>query len=250
MMLSVIAVVINNKEVTERFVSSITQYTNVEYELILIDNASDDACAVSYFKDVADVYYQFLERVDLAKAWNKGIALAKGDYVCVANNDTVVPPHWFEHLSETLRENKRAGMVSPLTFNLLKCREVYKPFLKNFTYTDPFALVPFEDVVWGEFCLFKRAALLDVGGYCEVYPVASGEDLDMNFQLYSRGYEVYVDPRIFVYHQGGASQMKGVIEGKERDAVWEKNFKLFVSRWAAETHNVALKINGGIFNCW
>ncbi len=234
MELSIVAVVIDNLEVTKRFISSIRQYTNGKYELILIDNGSKDKKSISYYKKTADKYFRFDERTDLARAWNKGIDLSDGKYVTIANNDTVVPPDWFKGLKKTLSKNKKIGMLSPITFNIIRSKYKYEN-LKNFNMFKPFKCVKFKDVIWGEFCIFRRNALKEVGGYCELYKVASGEDLEMCFQLYKKGWYIYVDPNVFVYHQGGASQIKGILHGKERDKRWDNNFKLFLSRWPKYT---------------
>lgn len=236
-MLSIIAVVINNLEVTQRFISSIKQYTIEKYELILIDNGSTIKKAINYFKRVANIYFRFDKKIDLAKAWNKGISLSKGNYIAVVNNDIVVPPNWFEPLKEVFDTHNKAGMVSPITYWLI--RDVYflHKELKNFdkTFSKPFKLIKFKEVVWGEFCLFKKQALKDVGGYCELYRKASGENLEICFQLYSKGYEIYVDQRIFVYHQGKASQIPEIIVKEERDKIYRENFELFKSRWPKYT---------------
>ncbi|MBD3361201.1 glycosyltransferase [Candidatus Woesearchaeota archaeon] len=236
MELSIIAVVIDNLEVTKRFVSSIRQYTKGKYELVLIDNGSKNKKAIQYFKKSADKYFRFPKITDLAKAWNKGIELSKGKYVAVVNNDTVVPPNWFKLLKETLDKNKKAGMVSPITYWLIKGYFSYGN-LRNFdkTFSKPFKLMKFKDVVMGEFCVFKRKALKAVGGYSEIYHILSGEDLEMCFQLYSNGYDICVDPRVFVYHQGGASRIKSIISKKRERNIYQKNFKLFKSRWPKYT---------------
>lgn len=118
--LSIVAVVIDNLEVNQRFISSIRQYTKGKYELIIIDNASKEKKAIDFVKKAADVYYRFEKRTDLAKAWNKGMELSKGTFIAIANNDIVVPPNWFDPLKETLTKNKKAGLVSPITYRLIK----------------------------------------------------------------------------------------------------------------------------------
>jgi len=237
MMLSIIAVVIDNLEITQRFESSIRQYTSGEYELIIIDNASKDQNIINYLKEMADVHYRFDSMVSLAKAWNKGIALSKGKYVAVVNNDIVVPPDWFDLLKETLENNKKAGLVSPITFWILRDMyfqyETYVNFDK--TFKNPFQLETFKEVVWGEFLLFKREALEAVGGYNEIYKNYSAEDLEINFQLYSKEYEIYIDPRVFVYHEGHATIKSR--EKEEAERINNENFKLFKSRWPQYTQD-------------
>lgn len=110
--LSIVAVAINNPEVNKRFVSSIRQYTDGKYELILIDNGSTDKKSIAFFKQNADKYFRFNEIVSLSKAWNKGIELSSGQYVAVVNNDIVVSPNWFAPLKQTLDKSKKAGLTT------------------------------------------------------------------------------------------------------------------------------------------
>ena len=234
--LSIIAVGINNLEINKRFVSSVRQYTSGDYELIFIDNGSVDNASIKFIKTSADTYFRFDKTVSLATAWNKGIELSKGAYLAVVNNDIVVPLNWFAPLKEALNNDKKAGMVSPLTLWVLQQRfgnDLVKKFDKNFT--KPYKLEKFKEIVWGEFMLFKRKALEDVGGFCELYERASGEDLEMLFELYSHGWDVYVDPRVFVYHEGGRSQTGDIISKKDKDTYWKKNWQLFLSRWPKYT---------------
>ena len=179
-MLSIIAIVIDNLEVTQRFISSVRQYTTGEYELILMDNGSSDEEAIAYIKDSADIYFRYEEITDLVKAWNQGIQLSKGEYIAIVNNDMVVPPQWFESLKEVLEKHKDAGMVSPLTFWLLKSVFIHGN-LRNFdkSFENPFKLQKFKDIVWGEFCLYKKKALADVNYFCELYQKFGAEDLEM-----------------------------------------------------------------------
>jgi len=237
-MLSIVAVVIDNLEVTKRFISSIRQYTASRYELILIDNASKDKKVSSYYKDEADHFFRFNKIVSLAEAWNKGINMSHGEFIAVVNNDTVVPPGWFEPLRETLVKNRKAGLVTPLTYWLIAGCFKYrmlKNWNKDFVNPKPFKLLKFKEVVWGEFCVFKKAALKKIGGFSQIYKKLHSEDLEAVFQLFDKGYDVFVDPRVFVYHEGGATHKAKIRSKEELDTIRQKNFELFKSRWIKYT---------------
>ncbi|MDR3642697.1 MAG: glycosyltransferase [Candidatus Doudnabacteria bacterium] len=234
--LSIIAVVINNLEVNKRFVSSVWQYTTGDYELILIDNASTDKKSIKFFKRNADKYFRFDKIISLSKAWNKGIELSEGKYVAVVNNDVVVPSNWFAPLKQTLDKDPKAGMVSPITLWLLVGLYGNKITKKmDQSFGKPYKLQKFKDVVWGEFMLFTRKAVDAVGGFNPIYERGGSEDLEILFQLYDKGFNVYTDPRVFVYHEGSRSQTPDIISKKDRNKYWNKNWKLFLSRWPKYT---------------
>jgi len=59
--------------------------------------------------------------------------------------------------------------------------------------------------------------------------------LEIVFQLFDKGYEVIIDPRVFVYHEGGASHAIDIRPKSELDEIQQKNFELFKSRWPQYT---------------
>lgn len=238
--LSIILVAINNLEITKRCLSSLEEFTQTPFEIILIDNASSNAEAADYYASLSHKNLRFDEVVSLSEAWNKGIELSIGEFVAVINNDTVVPPGWDSPLIETLESDPEAGMVSPLTFWLLKAHFTYK-FFPEFergnkqSFDTPIKLKPFDGIVWGEFCMFTRKALDTVGGYNPIYERAGSEDLEILFQLYDKGFAVYMDPRVCVWHQGHASRADDILPKKEAEDYDQKNYELFKSRWPEQT---------------
>ena len=233
--LSIIAIVIDNLEITKRFVSSIKQYTTCNYELILIDNGSNDKETIEFLKNSADKYFRFDKRVSVSNAWNKGIDLAKGEYLVIANNDTIVPRNWFEKLKKPFEIDKNCGIVSPLTFwnyNFGLDTKRIKP-LSSFFKKSKNKLIKlkiWKQGVWGEFLLFKRKQLIDLGKFSEEYPIASAEDIDILFTYYKNRYNVYIVPEVFVYHEGGST---GFVLGKtDKKKIWDYNYyKIFVPKW-------------------
>ena len=48
----------------------------------------------------------------VAKAWNKGLEMARGNKILIANNDIIFPDDW-----ETIKEHTDNAIVFPLTRN-------------------------------------------------------------------------------------------------------------------------------------
>ncbi len=241
--LSIIAVVIDNLEITKRFISSIRQYTNCNYELILIDNGSKDKKAINFIKKSSDICYRFNKRTDLAKAWNKGIELSSGKFICIANNDTIVPKGWFKKLRKPFEKDKKCGMVSPLTLwnynfgiETKRIKSIKKSPLLN-QASSLIKLKRWNQGVWGEFLLFKKKILDEIGGFSEEYLIASGEDIDILFTLYKKKYNVYINPEVFVYHEGGASSF--VLGKKKQKKIWDDNYyKIFKKKWKGYSKDI------------
>tara|TARA_Y100000310_G_C20458934_1_gene704386 strand:- start:129 stop:842 length:714 start_codon:yes stop_codon:yes gene_type:complete len=226
MELSIVAVVINNLNQTKRFISSIRDYTKGKYELIIIDNGSSDKETINYIKNNSDIYFRFDKLTDLSKAWNKGIKLSKGKYVAIANNDVVVPPNWFPLMKEIFVKRKKAGMVYPLTYWTLRYN-LKMGRISNLT--KPIKIPRWRQGVWGEFNVFPRKILDEINYFSEEYLEASGEDLDILYKLHQKNYGVYIQPKVFIFHEGGATGNN--ISKEKLDKMYDRNWKLFLKKW-------------------
>ena len=91
MQVSIIIVSFNTKQLTADSIDSIIAKTSeVEYEIILVDNASSDGSR-EFFAD--DSRIKFLEagrNLGFGKANNLGVQQAKGDYIFFLNSDTLL----------------------------------------------------------------------------------------------------------------------------------------------------------------
>jgi GT2 family glycosyltransferase len=228
--LSIVAICIDpDRPILDRFLSSVRQYTTGDSELILVDNAGSDAATSAFLASAADRYIRVETRANVAAAWNLGVAAATGDYVLVTNDDVVVPRRWFEQLREVIETHDRVGMVVPVMNYALPIQSHVGDH-GSLRGIRPVRLVPFEQFVWGAFMLFAREALTKVGGFSEEYPTAGSEDLDMCFRLFEGGFDIYVDHRVFVYHEWGSTGVR-LLGAEQREALYLVNYDQFKARW-------------------
>ena len=91
MQVSIIVVNYNTKDITENCIASIiTQTKDVEYEIILVDNASVDG-SKEYFKNRKEICYIYSnENLGFGKANNLGAEKAKGELLFLLNSDTIL----------------------------------------------------------------------------------------------------------------------------------------------------------------
>lgn len=108
---SIIMAVYNQLNYTKLCAQSIQRYTDMPYELIIIDNGSRDGTG-EFLKSLHASVITNAENRGCAIAWNQGIKSAKGDYLCILNNDTVVTEGWLSRLI-SLMEKGNYSVVSP-----------------------------------------------------------------------------------------------------------------------------------------
>src|SRR3954454_10297029 len=99
--LSVVVLAWDNLELTRAFVDSVRRNTDVDYELIIVDNGSRPEAA-EFARSAADRAILNAENRGFARGMNQGLAAARGELVAFCNNDIVVPPRWATRLVETM----------------------------------------------------------------------------------------------------------------------------------------------------
>lgn len=91
MQVSIIIVNYNTKQITNNCLNSIKQYTeNIDYEIILVDNASTDG-SKEHFENRKDITYIYSkENLGFGRANNLGAKSASGEFLFLLNSDTIL----------------------------------------------------------------------------------------------------------------------------------------------------------------
>ncbi|MCF8233944.1 MAG: glycosyltransferase family 2 protein [Bacteroidales bacterium] len=113
-LVSIITVNYDHPEVTCDLIDSLNKITYPNIEIIVVDNNSpnDDPGIIKHrFPNI--VFVQNPINYGFAAGNNFGIMRAKGKYVMLLNNDTVVSKDFLEPLIEKLEKNPDIGAVSP-----------------------------------------------------------------------------------------------------------------------------------------
>jgi glycosyltransferase involved in cell wall biosynthesis len=105
----------NHSRFLNQRISSILQQTYQDFELILLDDAStDNSCEVlqPYLK-LPHVSAEFnqVNSGSPFKQWNKGLSLAKGEYIWIAESDDYADPHLLERLVQVLDSHPSIGLA-------------------------------------------------------------------------------------------------------------------------------------------
>jgi GT2 family glycosyltransferase len=227
---SVIIVNWNTKQLLRDCISSVYEHSDdIDYEIIVIDNASTDGSTEMVKADFPQVV--LIENPDnrgFATANNQGIAIAKGRYVLLLNSDTVVLNDAIANTVRFADENPKTAVIGcrvlnpdktlqrtcfmyPSVFNmLLSSTYLYKLFPKNrffgreqMTWWDRDDIRR-VDVVTGCYMLVRQDAIEQVGMMDENF-FMYGEETDWCYRFQKSGWEVMFAPVGEIIHFGGQS---------------------------------------------
>jgi glycosyltransferase involved in cell wall biosynthesis/GT2 family glycosyltransferase len=220
---SIVVLAWDNLAYTQQFVDSVRRTTTVPYELIVVDNGSAWE-AVHYAQAAADVAILNATNLGFAKGMNQGLVAARGEYVLFCNNDTVLPEGWDRRLLETAARSCRTGIVVPAVTEARNDATVRSAPGDDVTVLPTFSAPP-PAIVY----LMRRELMCQLGGWCEDYEVASGEDVDLCFAVWVNDLDIVFDSRVLVHHvgKGTASRLD------DWQGLWARNRRRFLDKWGS-----------------
>lgn len=109
------------KQLTEAVQSVMQQSVDVsKYEILVIDNEWDNtSSSVEMIKGISPsnlVYYQNKENLGAIGNWNRGIELAKSDWVCMLHDDDVLYPQALSTVMSVLNQTDKRSTAA-ITFD-------------------------------------------------------------------------------------------------------------------------------------
>lgn len=200
----------------------------VAYEIIVVDNASDDGTLKMLANEFPQVrLIQNTRNEGYTKPLNQALIAASGEYLAPLNPDTLLTQDLFGPLLNFMRDHPQAGIITPKVLNQdgtlqLQCRrgearplEVLGYFLHlerlfpgnrklggylmRWLPEDEVAEVP---AVSGSCMLIRREVIEQIGLFDEQF-YAFQEDSDLCFRARQAGWKVYYVPTSTVVHIGG-----------------------------------------------
>ena len=157
-------------------IDSILQQTYIDFELIIVDDASPYhlESIVNQYNDNRIVFHRNENNIggkNLVSNWNKCIKYAKGEYVILASDDDIYSPFFLQQVDERIKDYPDVDIIRSRVNRIdsdgiiTDIEQIYKPFM------------PFSEFVfyWSKGIIncianyaFKRTALLDAGGFVDM----------------------------------------------------------------------------------
>jgi GT2 family glycosyltransferase len=237
-LVSIVILCHNDLRYLKDCVQSIKQYTHVPYELIFVDNASEDG-SQKYLRSVKSAKV-IVNPVNLAfaKGNNQGFDVARGDYLMMLNADVLVTPGWLEKMVACAESDPSVGLVGPCTNNATHVQAIPVGY-KSIKDLNRFALANAikHDAQWEDvhrligFCLLiRREVLQKVGVLDERFGPGGYEDYDYCLRVQQAGYKIKLCKDVYIHHFGG----KGYV-GMDYDRLREVNREIFIDKWCRKS---------------
>lgn len=127
---SVIMPVHNEPEMYLRAaINSILNQTYKDFEFIIINDASENNAedVILSYKDSRIRYYKNKKNLKIIKTLNKGLKLAKGEYIARMDADDIAFKNRFEKQVEVLEKDKSIGLVNAYNYIFPEKRRITPP---------------------------------------------------------------------------------------------------------------------------
>lgn len=199
-------------------IESIWAQTEQDFELIVVDNGSRDESleiARSYRGRDRYTLIENAENTGFSHAVNQGIAIARGEYVALFNNDAFAEPDWLAQLIQTAEADPRIFAVSSLMLRYFEpeladdagdyvtllgfaCKR--GDGLKASRYQKPCRVFS----ACGGAALYRKSILDKIGVFDELF-FAYYEDVDLSWRANNFGYQNVYCPTAKCRHICGAT---------------------------------------------
>lgn len=258
---SIIIVTYNTRQMTAECIDSIFEKTQrVDFEVILVDNASIDDSKEFFEKDSRIKYIYSEHNLGFGKANNLGYTVAEGKYIFLLNSDTLLVNNAiFEMLCFMEKAEASVGCCGGLLLNkdkerifsyykkfptlwwifqenllyaVPKSRCVWDPYKRSdkIALRDKFPL--FVNHICGADLFIKRGVIEECGMFDPDFFMYY-EETEMQFRFHKKGYKsVIIDSPKIIHLTGSSSSKKTILQKmkmnlKSRYLYAEKTFSPF-----------------------
>ena len=228
---SVLVISYNTREMTLDCLRSLRDQTDLAFEVIVVDNNSQDGSAEAIAKEFPEI--DLVARSDnlgFAGGNNLAASRACGEYILLLNPDTVVLDHAVDRLLVFAAANPKAGIwggrtvFADMSLNPASCWQrmtLWNTFCRTTGLTAIFRSSRIfnaegygdwqrdserdVDIVQGSFFLIRRDFWNELGGFDPKF-FMYGEEADLCLRAIASGARPRMTPDATIVHYGGASE--------------------------------------------
>jgi GT2 family glycosyltransferase len=195
------------------------QQVNQPFEVVVVDNGSDDGSPEMVLNEPEGTGVQLLANTEnrgFCAANNQGFAASDSEFVALLNNDAEAEPGWLEALVRAFDGRPDVGMIASKILVHEDPRRIDK--VGHLIYPDgqnrgrgtgeldrgQYDRV--EEVLWPDGCaaMYRREMLDEIGGFDEDF-FAYADDAELGLRARIAGWKCLYVPQAVVRHHRGAT---------------------------------------------
>ncbi|MFC1913752.1 glycosyltransferase family 2 protein [Chloroflexota bacterium] len=216
-LVSVIILTFNGREYIGDCLASVLQQSYPNFEVIVVDNASQD-----YSADIVEQQFPSVTlirshtNVGFPAGNNIGIRASHGEYVILLNQDTTVTPLWMEELVKVTEQDEQIGICGSKLLSLHepqildRTAQLVSPDLivlgRGRGETDAAQFEKVEEIFGpsAAAALYRRRMLDEIGLMDESYFLCC-DDVELNLKARLAGWKCFYAPKAVAYHAHSVS---------------------------------------------
>lgn len=255
--ISIVIVNWNTKDLLRDCLKSVYQTVkDVKFEVIVVDNASNDGSVAMVTEEFTDVVIiENSENRGFGAANNQAFAVMKGRYALLLNTDAVLTENAVHELFTFMEKHEEAAMaggqlldrdgsrqnsianfptIFTLLFNISFLEYLFprKYPSKRYKHEKPLAV---ESVI-GACVMVRKKAMDEVGVFDERY-FFFFEETDWALQMRVAGWRVYHVPSAMIYHLQGKSIGTNI---RSRIEFYRSRYRFF-AKWRGRVYDIAIR---------
>ena len=230
--------------------NSLAEATRLDYEVIVVDNGSQDGVVEMLHSEYPSVeVIENEQNLGFTRPTNQAMRLSRGKYLILLNPDTLVQPEALDTLVTFMQDHPEVGICGPKVLNrdgsLQKpCRRGESRPWAVFTYFSGLSSLFPKSKLFGEYlmnymdedqahpvagvsgsCMLVRRETFNQIGYMDERFFAYQEDADYCYRARQAGWQIYYLPQARIIHYGGMGGSR--VQPYRSIYEWHRSYFLF-----------------------
>ena len=246
--------------------SILDQNSPFTFEIIIVDNSENmgkdnpNLLIAEAYDDEHIFFYVNEKNLGAPGNWNRGISLARGEYVALLHDDDLLANNYaeviYQAIKTAVKRKKKIGAIVPNRIDFKDEKEITSINEKYMGIKQCQKVNSLVVDLIGPTCcptcgmLFSKEAVLHVGGFNDVYEPAC--DYVLGYQMLNSGYAVYRALNTVGYYRtaGNASSNKDIYiqfckaDFCFREYMYSENFMSRIFGHVFRTIEYSISLNG------
>lgn len=241
------------KEVLE-CINSLFNISYPNFELIVVDNASEDNTVVSIKEKFPNI--KNLKIIELNQNFgavggrNEGIKHARGEYLCFVDSDNIVDKDFLNELVELAEIDEKIGFVGPKMYYFNDPKQIWYAGAEINLLTSKTKYIGLNEIDKGQYDIARevghipnvwlvKRVVIDKIGLIDTSYVMHYEESEWAMRARMAGYKIMFCPQAIVYHDiplpDGRKSLRGCIgfDNPYRIYYAARNRMLYMKRFAS-----------------